>query len=96
MPLASWNPVAQVEWIDDPDADRSRLVFLQPLEFPHEGLDEVPLTDIERAGLVRRSPDGRISRCRLDAGPMRDAAEWVETYRRYWEDQLEATFNSRY
>ena len=45
---------------------------------------------LERAGLVRRSPDGRISRCRLDAGPMREAAEWVETYRSYWEDQLEA------
>lgn len=45
---------------------------------------------LERAGLVRRSPDGRISRCRLDAAPMREAAEWVETYRRYWEDQLEA------
>lgn len=45
---------------------------------------------LERAGLVRRSPDGRISRCRLDAGPMREAAQWVETYRRYWEDQLEA------
>jgi len=45
---------------------------------------------LERAGLVKRTPDGRISRCRLDAGPMREAAEWVETYRRYWEDQLDA------
>lgn len=45
---------------------------------------------LERAGLVKRSPDGRVSRCSLDAGPMREAAEWVETYRRYWEDQLEA------
>ena len=45
---------------------------------------------LERAGLVRRNPDGRISRCRLDAGPMREAAEWVETYRRFWEDQLDA------
>ena len=45
---------------------------------------------LERAGLVKRAADGRISRCRLDAGPMREAAEWVEFYRRYWEDQLEA------
>lgn len=45
---------------------------------------------LERAGLVQRSPDGRVSRCRLDAGPMRDAAEWVGFYRRYWENQLEA------
>jgi DNA-binding transcriptional ArsR family regulator len=49
---------------------------------------------LERAGLVRRSADGRLSRCELDAGPMRDAAEWVERYRKYWEDQLDSL--SRY
>lgn len=45
---------------------------------------------LERAGLVKRTPDGRISRCSLDAGPMRGAAEWVESYRDYWENQLDA------
>jgi DNA-binding transcriptional ArsR family regulator len=49
---------------------------------------------LERAGLVRRARDGRLSRCGLDATPMRDAAEWVERYRVYWESQLEAL--SRY
>ena len=45
---------------------------------------------LERAGLVRRSRDGRLSRCGLDATPMRDAAEWVEEYRKFWESQLDA------
>jgi DNA-binding transcriptional ArsR family regulator len=45
---------------------------------------------LERAGLVRRARDGRLSRCGLDASPMRDAAEWVEEYRRFWESQLDA------
>ena len=45
---------------------------------------------LERAGLVKRTPDGRISRCSLDAGPMREAAEWVGFYRNYWEEQLDA------
>ena len=49
---------------------------------------------LERAGLVRRSRDGRINRCELEAGPMRDAAEWVERYRRFWEGQLDSL--SRY
>ena len=31
----------------------------------------------------------RMSRCELDAAPMRDAAEWVERYRRFWETQLD-------
>ena len=49
---------------------------------------------LERAGLVQRERDGRISRCELDAGPMRDAAQWIERYRRFWEGQLDSL--SRY
>ena len=45
---------------------------------------------LERAGLVQRARDGRISRCELDAKPMREAAEWVEHYRRFWEQQLDS------
>ena len=45
---------------------------------------------LERAGLVSRTPDGRISRCELDAAPMQEAAAWVERYRRYWESQLDS------
>lgn len=45
---------------------------------------------LERAGLVRRTPDGRMSRCELEAAPMREAAEWVERYRAFWESQLES------
>jgi DNA-binding transcriptional ArsR family regulator len=45
---------------------------------------------LERAGLVRRTRDGRLSRCGLNASPMRDAAEWVEEYRQFWESQLDA------
>ncbi len=49
---------------------------------------------LERAGLVRRVRDGRLSRCELDAEPMREAAEWVERYRGFWEQQLDSL--SRY
>lgn len=49
---------------------------------------------LERAGLVRRTRDGRFSRCGLDASPMRDAAEWVEQYRKFWEQRLDSL--SRY
>lgn len=44
---------------------------------------------LERAGLVRRTPEGRVSRCTLDARPLRRAAEWVSFYREYWEGQLD-------
>lgn len=49
---------------------------------------------LERAGLVQRTRDGRVSRCELDAAPMREAADWVERYRGFWEGQLDAL--SRY
>jgi DNA-binding transcriptional ArsR family regulator len=48
---------------------------------------------LEGAGLVRRTRQGRISRCRLDAKPMAAAADWMEHYRRFWDqrfDKLEA------
>lgn len=45
---------------------------------------------LERARLVRRTPDGRMSRCELAAEPMREAADWVERYREFWEQQLDS------
>lgn len=52
VPLQSFNTVAQIERIADEDFDRSRMT-LRPIEFEHEGLDEVPLAAIQRAGLIR-------------------------------------------
>jgi DNA-binding transcriptional ArsR family regulator len=45
---------------------------------------------LERAGLVRRAREGRISRCQLDAVAMRGAAEWFEDYRTFWTGRLDA------
>ena len=45
---------------------------------------------LEHAGLVQRSREGRVSRCGLDASPMRDAADWVERYRQHWDDRLDS------
>jgi DNA-binding transcriptional ArsR family regulator len=44
---------------------------------------------LERAGLVRRSRDGRVNRCELDARALREAAEWVDRYRAFWTEQLD-------
>jgi len=45
---------------------------------------------LERAGLVVRHKDGRVHRCRLIAEPMKDAAQWIESYRLFWEEQFDA------
>ena len=43
-----------------------------------------------KAGLLTQAKDGRVRRCRLDAGPMKDASDWIARYRRFWEDQLDS------
>lgn len=40
------------------------------------------------AGLVRRNVRGREHILSLDAGPLADAAGWIEHYRRFWSEQL--------
>jgi DNA-binding transcriptional ArsR family regulator len=45
---------------------------------------------LERAGLVRRTREGRISRCALDARALREAADWVDAYRAFWTNRLDA------
>jgi DNA-binding transcriptional ArsR family regulator len=42
-----------------------------------------------KAGLVRQERSGRVSRCRLDAGPMYEAALWVNRYSKYWQGQFD-------
>ena len=48
---------------------------------------------LERSGLIARGRDAQWRPCRLEAGPLRDVSDWVEHYRRFWEqsfDRLEA------
>src|SRR5436853_3165605 len=42
-----------------------------------------------RAGLVKQERTGRISRCRLEAGPIFEAALWLNRYSRYWQAQFD-------
>ena len=45
---------------------------------------------LERAGLVVRTVDGRLHRCSLSAEPMQSAAAWLDPYRVFWTQTLEA------
>ena len=44
---------------------------------------------LEGAGLIAREVDARWRICRLRAEPMHDAHDWLEAYRRHWEDSLD-------
>lgn len=48
---------------------------------------------LERAGLVQRQKDGRIRRCSLKAAPLKEASDWIDVYREFWETQLDSLEN---
>ena len=43
---------------------------------------------LERAGLISRGKHAQWRPCRLEAKPMREVADWVGEYRRFWEERL--------
>ena len=44
---------------------------------------------LERAGLIARGRAAQWRPCRLEAGPLRDVAGWLEHYRRFWEESFD-------
>ena len=44
---------------------------------------------LEKAGLVRRQRSGRVHRLNLEAAPMQQASQWIEEYRRFWEESFD-------
>ncbi|TAM01193.1 MAG: transcriptional regulator [Paraburkholderia sp.] len=44
---------------------------------------------LAEAGLVTREKTGRTVACRLAAGPMEDAMQWLARYQHFWNEQLD-------
>ena len=44
---------------------------------------------LETAGLIRREVRGRTHVCRLEAGPLASAYEWLSFYERFWSSRLD-------
>jgi DNA-binding transcriptional ArsR family regulator len=44
---------------------------------------------LERAGLVSRGRERQWRPARLDAGPIKQVADWAEPYRRFWEESYD-------
>jgi DNA-binding transcriptional ArsR family regulator len=48
------------------------------------------LNVLERVGLIVRTKEAQWRRCRLEPAPLRDIAQWVEQYRRLWDERYDA------
>jgi DNA-binding transcriptional ArsR family regulator len=41
---------------------------------------------LERAGLITRGRSAQLRPSRLETAPLREAVDWLETYRRFWQE----------
>ncbi len=60
----------------------------QPFEMSMPAISK-HLKVLERAGLIARGRDAQWRPCRLKPQPLKDAAEWLEHYRRFWEQSFD-------
>ena len=44
---------------------------------------------LERAGLIERGREAQWRPCRLQAAPLKEVEDWVEQYRRFWEESFD-------
>lgn len=44
---------------------------------------------LERAGLIARGREAQWRPCRLEPGPLKEVADWVDHYRRFWEQSFD-------
>ncbi|MGD9509871.1 MAG: ArsR/SmtB family transcription factor [Geminicoccaceae bacterium] len=44
---------------------------------------------LERAGLITRGREAQWRPCRIEAGPLKDVAGWLEHYRRFWDESFD-------
>ena len=71
------------------DGDSSVTKLAEPYDISLPAISK-HLRVLERAGLLSQEKDGRVRRCRLDAGPMKETSDWISRYQRFWEQQLDS------
>jgi DNA-binding transcriptional ArsR family regulator len=60
----------------------------EPFDMSMPGISK-HLKVLERAGLIARGRDAQWRPCRLEAGPLKEVSQWVEGYRRFWEESFD-------
>src|SRR3954447_11102237 len=68
--------------------ERSVNDLAKPLDISLPGISK-HLKVLERAGLITRGRNAQWRPCRLKAAPLKDVADWVEHYRRFWEESFD-------
>jgi len=70
------------------EGEASVTELAEPFDMSLPGISK-HLKVLERAGLIARGRTAQWRPCRLEAGPLKEVADWVEHYRRFWEQSLD-------
>ena len=68
--------------------ETSVLKLAEPFEMSLPAVSK-HLKVLEHAGLITRSRDAQMRPCRIDARALKEADDWLEEYRRLWEERLD-------
>lgn len=67
--------------------ERSVTELAEPFEMSMPAVSK-HLRVLERAGLIARGREAQWRPCRIEAGPLKEVADWTEHYRHLWEQRF--------
>ena len=104
--LVEYSQSAELDRIFSALADPTRRAILRTLAQRPATVNEIArpfpvslnavskhLMVLERAGLIRRQIKGREHHCWIEPRPLREAENWLEHYRTFWEQRMDALEN---
>ena len=69
------------------DGEASVGELSQPFQMSQPAISK-HLKVLERAGLIAKSREAQWRLCRLEGAPLREVADWMEPYRRHWDESF--------
>jgi DNA-binding transcriptional ArsR family regulator len=101
--MVEYNAAADLDHVFSALADPTRRAILRSLAQQPATINQIAkpfpvslnaiskhVMVLERAGLLQREIKGREHHCRITPRPLRDANKWLEHYREFWEQRLDA------
>jgi DNA-binding transcriptional ArsR family regulator len=101
--MVAYSRSAELDRVFSALADPTRRAILRRLTHSPGTINEIAkpfrvslnaiskhLMVLERAGLLRREIKGREHHCWIEPRPLREADEWLEHYRQFWEQRMDA------
>ncbi len=68
--------------------EKSVTELAEPFDISLPGISK-HLKVLEQAGLIERGRVAQWRPCRLQAAPLRTAVDWLERYRKFWEESFD-------